>query len=141
MQKRERNIALGALLAAGIGYAAGILTAPKSGRETRRDIQRAAVRAKTEAEKNLKIMHSELDELIDQAKHAATSLKDSAADELSLAVHKAQKAKQKAREILSAIHEGDADDRDLQKAVTEVNKAIEHLKSYMEKRDGEEATS
>jgi predicted nucleic acid-binding Zn-ribbon protein len=46
---------------------------------------------------------------------------------------KAGSAKQKTRELLSAIHEGDADDKDLRKAIKEASKAIDHLKSFMKK--------
>lgn len=133
MRKSNRNLAIGTIVAAGIGYAAGILTAPKSGRETRKDIQRASLKAKTEAEKNLKKLHSELGDLITEGKTKAKNVKDTAKKDLIEALTKAQFAKEKARGILSAIHEGDADDKDLKKAITEVNKAIEHLKTYVGK--------
>ena len=41
--------------------------------------------------------------------------------------------KEKARDILSALHDGDANDKDLKKAVNDVNKAISHLKAYLAK--------
>jgi gas vesicle protein len=121
------------LIAAGIGYAAGVLTAPKSGKETRKDIQAAAVRAKKEAEKNFKELYAELSKLIDVAMAHGKKLADSKKPEFDKAVAKAQKAKKKVSEILSAIHEGEADDKDLKKAVNEVNAAIEHLRKYVEK--------
>jgi gas vesicle protein len=133
MRKRDRNVAVGTLIAAGIGYAAGVLTAPKSGRETRKDLQRAAVKAKKEAEKTLKNLHYELTELIETGKKKASKATTSARTEFEEAIAKAQKAKKKVGEILSAIHEGDADDRDLQKAIADVNKAIDHLRDYLEK--------
>jgi gas vesicle protein len=133
VKKRDRNVALGTLIAAGIGYAAGVLTAPKSGKETRKDIQAAAVRAKKEAEKNFKELYAELSKLIDVAMAQGKKLADSKKPEFDKAVAKAQKAKKKVSEILSAIHEGEADDKDLKKAVNEVNAAIEHLRKYVEK--------
>jgi len=45
----------------------------------------------------------------------------------------AKVAKEKAREILSAVHEGDADDKDLKKAVDEASKAVAHLRTYLKK--------
>ena len=51
MAKTGRKLAVGTLIGAGIGYLAGILTAPKSGRETRQDIKDATLKAKTEAER------------------------------------------------------------------------------------------
>lgn len=133
MRKRDRNVAIGTLIAAGLGYAAGVLTAPKSGKETRKDIQRTAIKAKTEAEKKLKTLHSELSTLITTGKKKAKDAKSTTKTELSEALAKAQAAKEKAREILSAVHEGDAADKDLQKAIKEVNNAIEHLKKYVGK--------
>jgi gas vesicle protein len=133
MSKRTRNVALGTLVAAAAGYVAGVLTAPKSGRETRRDIQDAATRAKMEAEKNLKQLHSELGRVITTGKSKAKSAKTATKKELTEALASAQLAKEKARVILSAVHEGDADDKDLKKAITESKKAVEHLKKYIGK--------
>lgn len=133
MSKDGRKVAVGALIAAGVGYAAGLLTAPKSGKDTRKDIQGAAAAAKAQAEKSLKGLHSELAELVETGKHKAKDVKDLARKDLEAAVTKGQHAKEKVREILSALHEGDADDKDLKKAVTEATKAVEHLKKYVGK--------
>lgn len=133
MSKDVRKFALGAVVLGMIGYVAGILTAPKSGRETRKDISDKAIKAKTEAEKRLKVAHSDLDKLITKGKKMADTAKYSAKTGLADSMDKAQKAKEKAREMLSAMHEGAADDKDLQKAIVEVNSAIDHLKKYVAK--------
>ncbi len=130
-----KKFAIGAAIAGLAGYVAGILTAPKSGKETRQDVKKAAVKAKTEAEKRLKSLHSELNDLIGQAKQQATKLKKSAGKEFAVALEKAQKAKQKTREILSALHEGDADDKDLKTALSEAKKAASHLKTFLSKNN------
>lgn len=134
MRKRSTNLAAGAVFLAGLGYAAGILTAPKSGKETRKDIQRAAVRAKSEAESRLKELNAELGDLIEQGKHRAKDVKDGAKGEFVDMLGHAQFARQKARELLSALHEGDAEDKDLKRAIDEVNQAIDHLKTYLKKK-------
>lgn len=131
MSKATKKIALGAAIAGITGYIAGILTAPKSGKETRKDIQETAVKARKEAEKKLKALHGELTDLIDDGKQKAGKLKAKAKEELDMAVDKGTIAKQKAREMLSAVREGQADDKDLQKAIDDVNKAINHLRSYL----------
>ncbi len=131
MAKNTRKWAIGALVAGVAGYAAGILTAPKSGKETRKDIQEAAIKAKTEAERKLKQLHSDLDVLISKGKSQATNLQAKAKEELGHVIDKAQVAKDKARSLLSALHEGDASDEDLQKAIHDVNQAIDHLKKYL----------
>lgn len=133
MNKKSRNLAITAVFLSVLGYIAGLLTAPKSGRETRKDIQKKALKAKTDAEKKLKKLHSELSSLIDDGKKRAGKAKSKAETELSKALDKAGYAKDKAREVLSAVHEGDADDKDLQQAIKEVNSAIEHLKKYVKK--------
>ncbi len=131
--KKTNKFAIGTVVAAAAGYVAGILTAPKSGKDTRKDIGDAAVKVKTEAEKKLKALHSELNELLDQAKSGAKKVQKGAGDELTSIVAKAQLAKDKAREILSALHDDDANDDDLKKAIDEVKQSIHHLKAYVAK--------
>ncbi|GAC1392052.1 MAG: hypothetical protein NVSMB46_06740 [Candidatus Saccharimonadales bacterium] len=133
MGKRERSFALGTVVAAGVGYLAGILTAPKSGKETRKDIQTAAVKAKHEAEKQLKNLHSELNDLINVGSKKAKQATDAAKSGFNDALTDARTAKEKAREILSALHEGETEDKDLQKAIDDVKKAMQHLKTYVDK--------
>lgn len=134
------KFAVGTAIAAGIGYVAGVLTAPKSGKETRKDIHDKAVKAKTETEKKLKELNTELNSLINTAKARAKGAKAGAKTELHKALDKAVGAKEKAREVISAFHEGESEDKDLQKAVTDVNKAIDHLKTYLDKNAKEEKT-
>lgn len=133
MDKRTKRFAVGAVVAAAAGYVAGILTAPKSGKETRKDIKDTAVRGYGMAEKELKVLHTELSKLMDEAGKKATDLKGSAQKNLDKAVAGAKVAKEKARELLSAIHEGDANDKDLDNAVKEAKKAADHLKSFLKK--------
>lgn len=128
-----RNVAIGAAIAGVAGYVTGILTAPKSGKETRKDIKNKAAQAKAEAEKRLKKMHSELNELIATGKKRLKDATSTTKVGFSEALDKAVAAKEKAREMLSAIHEGQADDKDLEAAVKEVNDAIDHLKKYVKK--------
>ncbi|HEY5805773.1 MAG TPA: YtxH domain-containing protein [Candidatus Saccharimonadales bacterium] len=133
MDNRTKKFAIGAVIAAAVGYVAGILTAPKSGKETRKDLQDAAARTYSAAEKELKTLHTELSRLMDEAGKRASDLKGSAQKNLDKAVAGAKVAKEKARELLSAVHEGDAEDKDLDNAVKEARKAVEHLKSYLKK--------
>lgn len=133
MAKTFKKFAIGTLVAGAAGYVAGILTAPRSGKETREELKVAALRAKTDAERNLKKMHSQLSDVINQGNDRLKVAKSRAKTELQSAIDSAVVAKEKARTILSAIHEGDAEDEDLDKAVKEVNKALTHLKSYLQK--------
>jgi len=120
-------------LAALAGYLAGILTAPKSGRETREDLKNASQRGMSEAEKQLKKVLTELSDVMDEVKVRSAALGDKAGKELDQLSEKAKVARNKAREVLSAIHEGDAEDEDLQKAVKGANEALDHLRAYLKK--------
>jgi gas vesicle protein len=133
MKNATKKFAIGAVVAAAAGYIAGILTAPKSGKETRADIKDAAEQGVAEAEKQLKKLHTELNTLIGEAKSKSAELKGKAQDEINKATDVAQSVKEKARELLSAVHEGDADDKDLKKAIAEATKAVNHLKAFIKK--------
>jgi gas vesicle protein len=131
-----KRFALGAAVAAVAGYAAGILTAPKSGKETRAEIQHKATAGKLEAEKQLKKLHTQLGDSINEAKNRASDFKGQAKSQFDDATENATTAKEKVREVLSALHEGDADDKDLKKAIKDAQKAVDHLKTYFTKDFG-----
>ena len=131
--KKSSKWALGALLAGIAGYVAGILTAPKSGKETRQDIKEGVEHGMAEAEKQLKKLHTQMSDLLGEAKTKATTLKGTAQSDLQTAIEKTTAAKEKARLLLSALHEGGAEDKDLKKAIDEANKAVAHLKTYLKK--------
>jgi gas vesicle protein len=133
MNKSTKRLALGTLFAAAAGYLTGILTAPKSGKETREDIKEAAEHGMAEAEKQLKKLHTQMNDLLAQAKTRVATLKGTAQKDLQVAMEKVTVAKEKARELLSALHEGGAEDKDLKKAIKEANSAMDHLKGYLTK--------
>lgn len=134
-RKREaiKRIAIGSTVAAAAGYVAGILTAPKSGKQTRKDIKHAAEESVSHAEKELKKLHTELGKTIDEAKIKGDKMGAKAKNELSELIEKAKDNKTKAKEIISAIHEGEAEDIDLKKAVKEARIAMDHLRDYLKK--------
>lgn len=128
-----KKVAIFSALAAAAGYVAGLLTAPKSGKETRKDIKDTADRGFAEAEKDLKKLNTELGKVIDEAKITGEKAGAKAQKELAVLVEKAKDTKEKAREMLSAIHEGDAQDKDLAKAIKDANTALKHLRDYLKK--------
>lgn len=134
-RRREtiKRVAIGSTIAAAAGYVAGVLTAPKSGKQTRKDIKKAANDGVVQAEKELKKLHTELGKTIDEAKIKGDKMSAKAKNEMSELVEKAKDTKEKAREIISAIHEGEAEDVDLKKAMKEARIAIDHLRDYMKK--------
>lgn len=128
-----KRVAIGSTIAAAAGYVAGILTAPKSGKKTRGDIKHAANDGLATAEKELKKLHTELGKALDEAKVRGDKLGAKAKNDLSAAVAKANKTKEKVREVISAVHEGDAQDADLKQAVKEAKIAIDYLRDYLKK--------
>lgn len=133
MSKKVRNLAIGTLVGAAAGYLTGILTAKKPGKETRQDITNAAVKTKNQAEKTIKSLNATLVDLLKEGEAILKNTKSTTKVGLINALEKAKQARTNARQVLSAIHEGDAEDRDLKKAITDANKAIEHLKTYLGK--------
>jgi gas vesicle protein len=128
-----KKLAIGSALAAGAGYVAGVLTAPKSGRDTRTDIKNSVDKSRVEAEKELKKLHTELDRVIKESKVSGGKLSERAQTELKELVTRAKDTKEKAREVISAIHEGDAEDKDLKRAVKDASAALKHLRDYLKK--------
>lgn len=137
MAKRKKVtgkvVAISALVAAGAGYLTGILTAPKSGKDTRKDIGKTATKARTDGERQLKKLHSELNDLIADADKTTQKARTKASAELKEATEKAKVAKDKAKEILSALHDGDADDPNLQAVIDEVKLAKNNLVKFLKK--------
>lgn len=126
-----KKVAIGAAISAAVGYVAGILTAPKSGKETRADIKNKAVETYAAAEKELKKLHTELTDVIDEVSDRINSFRNG--KEVSGALDKGRDAKQKAREVLSALHDGEAEDKDLKVAIADATEAIEHLRAFLKK--------
>ena len=128
-----RRLAIGSTVAAIAGYLAGILTAPKSGRETRGDIKDAASENLAQAEKELKKLHTEPGQVIDEARVKGDRMSAKARNDLAELVDNAKDTKEKVREVISAFHEGEAEDADLQKAVKQANAALKNLRSFLKK--------
>jgi gas vesicle protein len=133
MSKKSRGFTLGALIAAGVGYLAGVLTAPKSGQETRKSVAKNASKAKTEGEKQLKKLHSDLDVVVKSGEKQLKTAKSKANNELSKRVESTKKTQKKAKLLLSALHEGDAEDPDLKTMLAEAKKAKNDLSKFLKK--------
>lgn len=131
--KKGEKFFLTALIASITGYVAGILTAPKSGKETRKDIHDKAQKAKIDSEKKLRELYGELTATIKTVEAKARTLKGTAKGELTELLDKAVGVKERTKHVISSVREGDNDDQDLQQASEDIRKAIDHLKSYVDK--------
>ncbi len=131
--KKESKWALGAVLAVGIGFVAGILTAPNSGKNTRKKLTKSASKARVDAEKQLKQLHSELQNLIKEGEGKLKNSKEKANTELKKQLENSKKTKQKVKMIISAIHSGEATDPDLKNMLQEAKKAKINLANFLKK--------
>lgn len=125
------KVALAAMIAAGAGYLSGLLTAPRSGQQTRKKIAKSASKTMTDGEKQLKKLYTEINSSIKQAEGQVTQARTKANNELKQAIASAREARQKARLILTALHEGDADDPNLKAVLQEVSTAKKHLSQFI----------
>jgi gas vesicle protein len=125
-----KKIAIGAAVAAAAGFVAGILTAPKSGKETRQDIKKTANNVKREAEKKLKELSGELNDLLTKGQTLLKEQQGKAKAGLEVAMDQAKVAQQKVKEVISALKNGETDEPELKKAINEAKKARDNLVKY-----------
>lgn len=133
MKKTLKKAAMAVGLAAAVGYVAGLLTAPKSGKETRADIKHAAQTGIDQAERQLKNITSELADLVEEAKRRGADMSEKARQQLDDLIAQARAGREKAREVVSAVHSGKAKDEDLHLAVNQADSALKHLREYLKK--------
>jgi gas vesicle protein len=132
-QNTGKKIAIGAAIAGVTGYLTGILTAPKSGKETRKVIVEEAEGLKDSAEDELEKLNDELKDLIKQTKVKTVALSASARAEFNEAVIRAKDAQNKSAKALKAFKAGEADDPELNKAVKQAKQAQKNLSKFFKK--------
>jgi gas vesicle protein len=128
-----RKFAITTAIAATAGYVVGILTAPKSGKETRDDIKLTVDNGVSEVEKQLNHAQDELKKLIEQVTSAPGKLNAKAKAEFDEVVGKATDARNKSQEVLRAVRKGSSDERELQVALNQAKSALKHLRKYISK--------
>lgn len=126
-----RKFAIGALIGTVAGFVTGILTAPKSGKETRKDLADKADELKDQAEAELKKATDELSDLIKAAKDKSLALGAHARSEFNEAVIRAKDARNKAGHVLKAIKDGSSDQPQLNAAMKQVKQARKNLAKYL----------
>jgi len=137
MSKKDnvKKVVIGTGIAAAAGYVAGILTAPKSGKDTREDIKRTTKEELDSADKKLKALHSEINELIANFKEDKFGLTGRNAKKFEEALDKAKEAREKLSTVMDAVKKGGSkEDKDLDQAIKEAEKAIEHAKVFLLKK-------
>lgn len=130
-QNTGKKLAAGAALGGFLGYVAGILTAPKSGSETRKGIADKAGEVKNDAADQLEKASEELTAALTSAKTKSAGLNAKAREEYNEAVVKAKDAQNKASQVLKAFRSGQAEDPELNKAVKQARLALRNLGKYL----------
>lgn len=130
-QHTGRKLAFGAIIAGVAGYFAGILTAPKSGKETRDDIANKAGDIKDEGVEQLKSAQAELESMLQTAKTKTVALSAKAREEYNEAILKAKDAKNKTAAVLKGVKSGSSEDPELDKALKQSKQAYKNLAKYL----------
>jgi gas vesicle protein len=126
-----KKVAIGSAIAGAVGYLAGILSAPKSGKQTRQDIVDKASEVKGSAENELHELNEELNDLIKNAKGRTINLGSAARSEYNETLIKAKDAQNKAGEVLKAVKNGQAANPELDKAIRQARQAAKNLGKYL----------
>ncbi len=124
----KKGLIKGGLIGVILGAIGGILFAPKSGKETRKDIKDAAVKANREAEKKLKKLHAELKDKSVEVKQMADDYKGKAKVELDELSQRAEFTKQKISELISAVREFEAEEHEVEAAIKEGESVVDDIK-------------
>ena len=136
MAKRSslKKVAAFAAVAGAIGYLTGVLTAPRSGAKTRSILRKKGAAEIEEVEEKLKLLYSELSELLAAANGEDKGLDSRGQKRFSAALAAAKDSKDKRAKVIDAIKEGGSQDKDLDRAVTEAENAIKHAKTFLLKK-------
>jgi len=129
--KTGQKIALGAAIAGIGGYLAGVLTAPKSGKETRGELAEQAGVLKNDAEVQLAVAQRELGVVIKEAQEKTVSLGAAARGEFNETLIRAKDAQNRAKIVLKAFKSGTAEDPELNKAVKQARQAQKNLSKFL----------
>lgn len=126
------KFALGAILGAAVGAAAALLTAPKSGKETREDIKNKATEVSHEALRQLRKVEGELNKRISDAKRLVGKYEGEAKREVENLITKAEKMKDRAvkmTEELKADTKNKVDERfldDVRQVIADLERLRDH---------------
>ena len=133
MNKESKNVAAGITIGAVLGFVAGLLLAPKSGKQTRQDITDHMKKIADQAEARLHAIQTELSERVDQAEEQVKKLGKKISSEAKESLAQAKKSREQAQQALVAFKNGQSSNEDLDMAVKNAHAALAGLKSYFQK--------
>jgi gas vesicle protein len=102
-EKSGGKFILGAALGAAVGAVAALLTAPKSGKETREDIKTKATEMSHEAMRQLRKLEGELNKRISDAKRLVGKLEGDARTEVEALITRAERTRDRAMKMAEDI--------------------------------------
>lgn len=130
----KRGTLKSGLLGVIIGSIAGVLFAPKAGKETRKDIKDAAKKAGAEAEKQLKEMHGQLASKIDDLADRTKEAKGASKNELQKLGERAESVKDRVSEAISTLRAGESSEEETAKALKEAQDTINEIAKKVKKK-------
>lgn len=134
MDKREKKgLAIGAVVGAVVGVVTGILFAPKSGKETRKDIKDAAEKAADKMLEEAHHLQDEAKDLIAKAEEKVKKLKGTASETAKTHVTEMKHTTENVKAAVKAFKSGEANDKDLSNAVKKAKEAQSSLKAFLKK--------
>lgn len=128
------KFAKGGVVGIVIGAVAGLLLAPKSGKETRDDIRKTVTHTKADAEKQLKKLHEELSHKQKDAKNAADSLKGKAKTELADVLEKSLVVQGRIKELISSLRDGELDQEEVDLTILDAKKITTQIDKKTKKK-------
>jgi gas vesicle protein len=131
--KETKSVTLAALTGVGIGLAAGVLLAPKSGKETRQDLKDAGENLIEDFEKKYSEVQASLAETIEQALGHATSLSGTAQEAFNDLIDQAKQAEFKVKDAYREMKHSGSNNKNLSCALEDAEKAKDCLAKFLKK--------
>ena len=131
--EKSKGVAIGAAIGAVVGVVTGILFAPKSGKETRKDIKDSATNASEKVQAEIKKLEAEAKELIAKGEEKAKTLSGNASKTAKKHVDEVRHYASNVATVVKSFKAGESDDKDLDKAITKLKDARTALKNYLKK--------
>jgi gas vesicle protein len=132
-QEKNKGLAAGAALGAAIGVVVGVLFAPKSGKETRQDIKDTSAKALAKLEEQAKKLQAELSDLIDKADAQFKDKTQVVTEKAKHLVEQARHSRDALTVLAKSVKAGEADDKDLDKAIKKAKESKDALATYLKK--------
>lgn len=110
---KSSKFGLGVIFGALAGAVAALLSAPKSGKETREELKKVADNFGADAEKKLKYLHGEASKLIEKCEAEGKKLSGTAKKDADQVLEKASNIKDRIKKYIAEVKNGDENSEDL----------------------------